>query len=42
MWGFFWVIFYYKTGEKLKFYFFSGPLIEVMAIYNYIYIYPFD
>ena len=37
--GFSWVIFDYKTGEKLKIRPFFGPLIEVMAIHIYIYIY---
>ena len=37
VWGFFWAIFYYKTGEKVKFWPYFGPLIEVMAIYIYIY-----
>ena len=39
VWGFFWVIFYYKTGEILRFWPFLGPLIEVMAIYICIHIY---
>ena len=37
VWWFFWVNFCYKTGDKLKFWPFFGPLIEVMAIYIYIY-----
>ena len=38
MWGFFWAIFYYKTGEKLRFWAIVGPPVGVTAIYIYIYI----